>query len=265
MIGTHGNRARVARLAAWGVASVFAAPLVWLVIASFLPAAGWGGDTAPTLENYRMLGERVDFWLAVLNSVFVASAVVLLQWGTATAAGFVLALHRFRGRRTILGTMLILLVVPGELLLAPQYQIVHALGLVDTSAGLVLPMSVSALGVLYFTRVIGSVPSEILAAARADGCGEFALYRSVVLPMIRPASAVFCLISFISAWNAFVWPSIVLHRSEMFTLPLAVSQMVDGYREDYGALMAGTLLSVLPAFVVLVLLQRGARGEPGSG
>jgi len=247
------------RIWAWAVAGVFVAPLAWLAVASFLPAAGWTEAGGPTLANFASLAGRINFWLAVLNSVFIASAVVLLQWATASAAGFVLALHRFAGRRLILGLMLVLLVVPSELLLAPQYQIVHALGIVDTSAGLILPLSVSALGVLYFTRVIESVPRDILAAARADGCGELALYWRIVLPMVRPSTSVFCLIAFIAAWNAFVWPSIVLHRASLFTLPLGVSQMIDGYREDYGALMAGTLLAVLPAFVVLIVLQRGTR------
>lgn len=251
-----------------GLAIVFVLPLVWLVLAAFVPVgrwATWGPLPDPasvSVANLTSFFGSVRAAAYLANSLFVASLAVLSQWYIASLSGYAIAKHRFVGRRAVVGVMLVLLVLPGELLLAPQYRIVQSLGLIDTTAGLVLPWTVNALGVLYFARACSSIPDGLLEAARLDGCGEFRTHWRIVVPLTRPASCAFCLIAFIASWNGFLWPSIVLHRDAMFTLPLGISQMINGYRDDYGALMAGTLLSVLPAFIMLLMLQRGARGAP---
>ena len=100
------------------------------------------------------------------------------------------------------------------------------------------------------------MPDELLHAARIDGCSEFRTYWDIVMPISRPMIGAFCLISFMGSWNSFLWPQIILHHSERFTLPIAMNQMVSLYTQEYGTLMAGTLLSVLPVIVLFMLLQR---------
>ena len=95
-----------------------------------------------------------------------------------------------------------------------------------------------------------------MQAARIDGCSEFRIYWDIVMPVSRPMIGAFCLISFMGAWNNFLWPQIVLHSKELFTLPIGLNQLVGIYNNDYGMLMAGTLLSVVPVVILFVLLQR---------
>jgi ABC-type glycerol-3-phosphate transport system permease component len=262
----HGAATNRWVLAAGALATggVFVLPLLWMVLAAIVPSARWGESLFPSPfragpGNFAVLLARFDFVLYLANSVFIAGMGVLLQWLLATTGGYALAMHRVPGRRVLLAMLTALLIIPMELLIAPQYRLVQGLGIANTSVGLVLPWSVNALGVLYFTRVIAGVPRGMIDAARIAGAGEFAVFRSIVLPMIRPASSTFCLIAFVGLWHGFLWPSIILHRDALFTLPLGVSQMTGGYREDYGALIAGTLLSVLPAGVVTALLFAGMR------
>jgi ABC-type glycerol-3-phosphate transport system permease component len=100
------------------------------------------------------------------------------------------------------------------------------------------------------------VPDEMLQAARIDGCNEFQIFWHVVLPVSRPIIGAFCLIAFMGTWNSFLWPQIILQSSDRFTLPIGLNQMVGVYEADYGALMSGTLLAVLPVVVLFFLLQK---------
>jgi ABC-type glycerol-3-phosphate transport system permease component len=100
------------------------------------------------------------------------------------------------------------------------------------------------------------VPDELLHAARIDGCSEFRAYLDVVMPVSKPMIGAFCLISFMGSWNSFLWPQIILHHSDRFTLPIALNQLIGLYSQQYGTLMAGTFLSVLPVIVLFMLLQK---------
>ncbi len=130
------------------------------------------------------------------------------------------------------------------------------MGLVDSFAGLIIPGAVSVFGIFLFRQSILSIPDELLNAARIDGCSEFQIYRDIVMPVSRPMIGAFCLISFMGTWNNFLWPQIILHNRNLFTLPIALSQMIGVYNQEYGMLMAGTLISVLPVVILFLLLQK---------
>lgn len=253
----------VLRYAALAVCAVVVmSPLIWLVSATVRPRGHFSDyEFFPPLSewslgNYRALFEQIPFGLYLVNSLFIAGVTVAIQLLLAAMGGFALAKYRFRGKKAIMLLMLSTMVIPGEVLLAPQYQIVQAAGLMDTSAAVILPWAVSVFGVFLFRQTMLTIPDELLQAARIDGCSEFLAFWRVVLPLTRPMIGAFSLISFMTAWNSFVWPIIVLHRDEMFTLPLGISKMMGVYQEDYGAMMAGTLLSILPVIVLFFALQR---------
>jgi ABC-type glycerol-3-phosphate transport system permease component len=152
--------------------------------------------------------------------------------------------------------MLATVMIPGQVLMAPLYELIYRMGLVDSYAGLIIPSAVSVFGIFLFRQAILQVPDELLHAARIDGCSEFRIYWDVVMPISRPMVGAFCLISFMGAWNSFLWPQIILHNRDHFTLPIAMNQMVGLYEQSYGILMAGTLLCVLPVIILFLLLQR---------
>lgn len=235
-------------------------PLLWLVAATtkgpddlfhytfFAPRA--------TMQNYTDLFSKVPFGRYFVNSVFVTSATVIIQLFFSSLAGFALAKYEFRGKKAIMFLMLATLMIPGQVVMAPLYELLYKMGFVDKHIGLIIPGAVSVFGIFLFRQSIQQIPDELLQAARIDGCSEFRIYWDIVMPVSRPMIGAFCLIGFMGAWNSFLWPQILLHRSENFTLPIALNQLVGLYSQQYGMLMAGTLLAVLPVVVLFLLLQK---------
>ncbi len=246
-------------LALAAAACVVLTPLVWLVDAALKGPYVFENPFSfkdPTLENFRSLFRQVPFFRYVANSMFVSTAVTLLQLFFSSLAGFALAKYEFRGKRPIMVLMLSTMMIPGQVLLAPMYKLVYQMGLVDTYWVLILPSIVSVFGIILFRQSMLQIPDELLDAGRIDGCSEFRLYWEIVVPVSRPMIGAFTLIAFMGSWNAFLWPQIVLNDQSRFTLPIALNQMVGLYSQEYGSLMAGTLLCILPVIVLFLLLQK---------
>jgi len=243
------------------MAAIVLTPLLWLIASTtkgkndqfhytfFAPTA--------TAQNYIDLLHKTDVLpRALMNSTFLACSTVLVQLFFSSLAGFALAKYDFKGKKPIAIVMLATLMIPGQLTMAPLYELLHHLGLVDTYLGLIIPGAVSVFGIFLFRQSILQIPDELLQAARIDGCSEFRIYWDIIMPVSRPMIGAFCLISFMGTWNSFLWPQIILHRSELFTLPIALNQMVGLYNQEYGMLMAGTLVSILPVILLFLLLQK---------
>ena len=241
-------------------AAVALMPLVWLVAATTKGPDDLFHYTffAPrfSAENYHDLFTKVPFLRYLMNSLFVTGATVVVQLFFSSLAGFALAKYEFVGKKVVMVIMLTTLLIPGQVVMAPLYEQLYHLGLVDTRLGLIIPGAVSVFGIFLFRQSILQVPDELLQAARLDGCTEFRIYWDIVMPVTRPMIGAFCLISFMGSWNNFLWPQILLHHDDKFTLPIALNQMVSIYGNQYGMLMAGTLVSVLPVAILFLVLQR---------
>lgn len=243
------------------LAAIVLMPLIWLVASTtkssndqfhylfFAPHV--------TSENFVKLVSKSDMLpRGLLNSAFLASATVLIQLLFSSLAGFALAKYEFKGKRALVILMLATVMIPGQLTMAPLYELLHHFGLVDTYLGLLIPGAVSVFGIFLFRQSIIQVPDELLQAARIDGCSEFRIYWDVVMPVSRPMIGAFCLMSFMGTWNSFLWPQIILHHKELFTLPIALNQLRGAYDNESGMLMAGTLVSVVPVVVLFLALQK---------
>ena len=194
---------------------------------------------------------------AIVNSFFYASVSSVLATLGAAMGGYGLAKFRFRGRDLIDNTVLAALVIPGALLIAPGYQLLYWFGLLDTFTGLILPGIAPAFGVFLFRQaMIGGVPNEMIEAARIDGCGEVRLFFTMALPMVRPMAGAFLLITYLGAWNNFIGPQIVLQTPEKYPLAVWISQLRGVYGIDYGLIMAGTLVAVVPVLALFLMLQK---------
>ena len=234
--------------------------------------AGWLGRAwgLLTLDNFDRLfrgtalpgdeeGERADTGVlrAIVNSFFFASVSAVLATLGAAMGGYALAKFTFRGRVAIDNIVLASLVIPGALLIAPGYQLLYWLGLLDSYAGLILPGIAPAFGVFLFRQaMISSLPNEMIEAARIDGCGELRLFFTMALPMVRPMAGAFLLITYLGAWNNFIGPQIVLSTPEKFPLAVWISQLRGVYGVDYGLIMAGTLVAIAPVLVLFLMLQK---------
>ncbi|MCA9322885.1 MAG: carbohydrate ABC transporter permease [Planctomycetes bacterium] len=252
-------------------AIIMLVPLVYLVCAafksnqdvytsSFLP----GGDgflgidwSRLTTNNFQRLFSELAFARYLLNSVFLASVTSVLATLCSAMGGYALAKFDFRGKSLFSNLVLVTLVMPATLLLAPTYQLLYWLGLLDSYSGLILPAMAPAFGLYLFRQaMLQSVPSEILGAARIDGCSEAQIFFRIVLPLVRPMIGAFLLITFLGTWNNFIGPQIVLQSSEKFPLSVAVAQLKGVYSQDYALQMAGTLVSVAPVLCLFLLLQK---------
>ncbi len=216
----------------------------------------WNGFT---LHHFMALFTSPDlrFGRSLLNSVFFASVMSCLATLFCAMGGYALAKFSFKGNKIITSLVFASLIVPGSLLLAPGYQLVYKLGMLDSFSGLIIPGLVPAFGIFLFRQtMVNSIPIDLMEAARIDGCGEIRLFFTIVLPLIKPMMGAFMLITFLGAWNNFIGPQIILQTPDRFTLAVSIAQLKGLYGTDYGLLMAGTLVSVFPVMALFMLLQK---------
>ena len=172
--------------------------------------------------------------------------------------GFALAKYHFRGRRMLMLLMLATMLLPSQVLLPSSYELMYHLGWINSYAALLIPGAVSVFGMFLFRQAMMTVPDELLHAGRVDGCSELRLWWDVALPIVRPMVGAFTLLAFLGNWNSFLWPQIILQDEGKYTLPIGLANMIGlpAFETQYGVLMAGTLLSILPVVVLFFVLQK---------
>ncbi len=207
-------------------------------------------------SNYRNLWKTVPYNRYFINSVFIATASTLLTLFFCSLGGYAFAKYQFRGKTILFGILLASMMVPFQVLLVPLFGLMYDIGWLNSYKAIIIPFSVGAFGVFLMRQFIVTIPSELLDAARIDGCSEFGIYYRIVLPIIKPALGALTIYSFLSSWNGYLWPLIVLRDEAKYTLPIGLANLIGIYRQDYGMLMAGTLLSLLPIVILFLAMQR---------
>ncbi|WOF22938.1 carbohydrate ABC transporter permease [Microbacterium betulae] len=239
-------------------------PFSWVVSGSLRslreirqdPGAWFPAD--PTLDNFVRLFAGEGFATYLVNSVVVAAIVVAGNVLAATAAGYALTKFDFPGRRIAFGAVMMALMIPFTAVFVPQFVITVNLGLVDTLAGIALPSTALPISIFIMRQYASSVPDELIEAARLDGAGEFRIFFRVFLPLTGPAVATVTIMSFLTSWNNFIWPLVVAQSDATYTLPvaLAATSQASNHVLDYGLVLAGALVVMLPVLVLFLLLQR---------
>ena len=207
-------------------------------------------------SNYRNLWKTVPYNRYFINSIFIATASTLLTLFFCSLGGYAFAKYRFRGQKILFGILLASMMVPFQVLLVPLFGLMYDIGWLNSYKAIIIPFSVGAFGVFLMRQFIVTIPTELLDAARIDGCSEFGIYYRIVLPIIKPALGALTIYSFLGSWNGYLWPLIILRDEEKYTLPIGLANLVGIYRQDYGMLMAGTLLSLMPIVILFLAMQR---------
>lgn len=208
--------------------------------------------------NYLELTKVLPLERIYFNSLFVTITITALVLFTSSLTGFGFAKYQFPGRDTLFVLILATMMVPSFLLLIPVFYIIQLLGWVDTYPGLIVPSAVTAYGIFLMRQFIVGVPDELLDAARIDGSSEFGLYGRIVLPLCGPALAALAILAFLYHWNAFIWPLVVIHSQDLWTIPIGLNSL-RLYASSVDTLdlqMAGATSAVVPVIVVFVALQR---------
>jgi multiple sugar transport system permease protein len=221
-----------------------------------------------TLNNFARLFSQAGFGTYLANSIVVAAMVVVGNVVGAAAAGYALAKLDFAGKRLAFGAVLAALMVPFSATFVPQFAVTVGLGLVDTLQGIALPSLVLPVSVFIVRQFAGGIPDELLDAARIDGAGEVRIFLRIFLPLAGPALATVTIMSFLASWNNFIWPLIVAQGTGSYTLPvgLAATSQAAQNVTDYGLVLAGAVVVMLPVLILFVLLQRYfVQGIAGTG
>ena len=209
------------------------------------------------LSNLGLLLERLPFWRNLGLSLYVAAMTTALNLLLCSLAGYAFAVHEFKGKRVLFAMVVGSMMLPSFLNMIPTFMVMDLLGWLDQPRALYVPGAAGALGIFLMRQYIGSaVPRDLIDAARMDGCNELRIFWSVVLPLLSPALGTLGLITFISSWNNFISPLVVMRSVENYTLPLALRSMQSPNNTEWGALMAGSAIAMLPLLVAFVFSAR---------
>lgn len=220
-----------------------------------VPPPLWFGDNLAA--NLKLLFEKVPFWRNLGMSLYVAVMTTALNLALCSMAGFAFAVYEFRFKNALFAIAVASMIFPAYLNMVPSFLVMDFLGWIDQPRALWVPGAAGALGIFLLRQYIASaVPRELLDAARIDGCSELRIYWSVVLPLTGPALGTLGLITFITSWNNFVAPLVVMQSPENFTIPLALRSMQNPAATEWGAVMAGSAIAVLPLLVVFAFASR---------
>ncbi|MBN1826002.1 MAG: carbohydrate ABC transporter permease [Candidatus Eisenbacteria bacterium] len=237
-------------------------PLLWMIAASFMHT-GEAATVPPrfipreaTLEHYRALFTRLDLTRCLLNSSIISVSVTLLSLLINSMAGYAFGKLRFPGRERLFRVLLMGLMIPAQVGMLPLFLLLKQMGLVNTYAGVFIPYLANIFGIFLIRQYVQGVPDDLLDAARIDGAGEFRIFRVVVLPLIRPILVTLAAFTFISVWNDFLWPLIMLSDEAKYTLPVALAGLVGEHVQDTELMMAGSVITTLPVLAVFLFFQR---------
>ncbi|WP_055613289.1 carbohydrate ABC transporter permease [Streptomyces phaeochromogenes] len=249
-------------------------PFVWVISGSLRSLDEIRSDPGAwvpqhlTFDNFARLFTTEGFGRFLVNSVVVAVMVVAGNIVAASAAGYALAKLDFAGRRIAFAAVMGAMMMPLTSVFVTQFVITVDLGLADTLTGVALPSVALPLSVFIMRQYAMSIPDELLEAARIDGAGEFRIFFGIFLPLAGPAVATITIMSFLSSWNNFLWPLIVAQSMSSYTLPvgLAATSQAAAHVTDYGLLLAGAIVVMLPVLVLFLFLQRYfVQGVAGTG
>lgn len=219
-------------------------------------------DTVPerqlqlATENYTTLFDRFNFGLYFWNSVFITVIATIITVLFNSMAAFALAKYQFRGRTAVFILIIATLMIPPTINLVPIFLVVSELGLVNTPWGVIWPAVATPTGVFLLRQYMLTIPDDLLDAARMDHASEWKVYWRIVLPLTAPALAVLVIFSVMWRWNEFLWPLIVLNRSEEFTLQLALNSFQGELQTSWSSVLAMTVLTLLPITIIFAFLQK---------
>lgn len=245
-----------------GATALTLAPLAWMLSVSFMTrgeAAAFPPPLVParpTLANYVELFTVLGVGRHLVNSLLLAGAVTALSLLFNLAAGYAFAKLRFTGRDALFRGLLGALVIPLQVAMMPLFLMMKSLGLVNTYWGVIVPSLASVFGVFLVRQYARSIPDELIEAARIDGAGEWRIFFSIVLPLLRPIIATLAILTFLTCWNDFMWPLIVLSGDAQQTMPVALASLSREHVQDNELMMAGAVVTVLPVLLLFLALQR---------
>jgi arabinosaccharide transport system permease protein len=247
---------------------LIAFPVVAGLLASFRPGTelirkGLSLDFNPatmTLDNYKYLfGGNQDsrkYFMWYKNSLLITILSVALTLLICYFVAYGLTMYDFKLKNLLFTLVIATMMVPFEILMLPMYKEIIALGLIDTYVGVIITGLCSASTIFFFRQYMTGLPKELLSAARIDGANEYYISVKIIMPLVKPAFASMGILCAMGAWNAILWPLLVLKGAEKFTLPIGLNTLLTPYGNNYDVLIAGSMFGILPIFIIFLVFQK---------
>ena len=210
----------------------------------------------PTLEYYTQIFTKLNFGRFFLNSGYISVIITASALLTSSFVGYVFAKFNFWGKEVIFMMILSTMMIPFAVTMIPLYLIISKLGWINSHLALIIPGLYSTFGIFLIRQFMSSIPNELREAAIVDGCGEFRTFWSIILPQCKPVLAALGIFTFMWNWDNFLWPLIVLNNEDKFTLPVGLSMFSQQWWTNYGLVMAGATISVIPVLIVFFIFQK---------
>ncbi|QGA81486.1 carbohydrate ABC transporter permease [Halomicrobium sp. LC1Hm] len=237
-------------------------PLYWMLVAATIPQSeffAWPPRLLPGTEflsNFRALQENVDFVRSMGNSIIISVSYTILSLILCSMAGFAFAKYEFRFKEPLFYFILATLVLPIQLLIIPLFLLMVQIGWTNSYLAVILPWAANPLGIFLMRQNMKAIPDSLLESARMDGATEFQLYYKIALPTMLPSLAALSIILFLNQWQAFLYPLVILQDPQMYTIPLALAELVGAQRVYFDQIMVATSLAVTPIFIVFLTMQQ---------
>lgn len=258
MIDTLRRSGRYLFLAIAGILSVF--PLYFMAVSATNTSQDvLGSKLLPggqLLENFKNLTASQDVASAFYHSAVNAIATTVFALIVSSIAGYGFEVYHSKAKDRFMWVLMLTIMIPFAATMIPLFQVFAKLGMINSTFAVVLPVIATPFLVLLFRQTARSFPHEIIEAARMDGIGELAIFFRMFIPTMRPAYVAATVITFLAAWNNFLWPKVILLNNDYQTMPMLISNLLSGYVTDYGALMLAVLIASIPTIVLFLVLQR---------
>ncbi|MCA0993416.1 MULTISPECIES: carbohydrate ABC transporter permease [Bacillales] len=247
-----------------GFTSLFSLfPFYWMFVMATQPSAAYN-SIPPTLlpggklvENFQKVLDTIPFFQAMWNTVLLCTVVTVAVLLISSLAGFAFAKFQFPGKNFLFILILLTMVIPPQLGLIPQYYLISQLGWLDSLLGAGILFLLNPLGIFLMRQYISeSVPDELMEAAKLDGCSNFRIYWSIVIPIIKPAFATLGIIVFTLVWGEFLWQFTVLRDPSSYTLQVALASLNNAFRVDFGMLLSGVFWATVPLIIIFLIFNK---------
>lgn len=238
------------------------APFIWMVSASFMHD-GHSSVFPPrflpdefTLTQYETLFSRLDVSRNLLNSFMLSVIVTLVSLVFNSMAGFAFAKYRFAGKDAIFKLLLSSMVIPAQVTMLPLFLMLKEFGFLNTYMAIIIPGLANVFGIFLIRQYVMAIPDSLIESARIDGATDFQIYYKIIVPLAAPVMVTLAIFTFMGTWNDFLWPLIVLNDSDMYTLPVALANLMGEHTKDPELMMAGSVITILPVMLIFLVLQK---------
>lgn len=237
-------------------------PFLWMVSASFM-STGAANTYPPKLfpdkfdfSHYQNLLTRLNLARYLFNSLVISLGVTFFSLLLNSMAGYAFAKYRFTRKKGLFKFLLSSMIIPGQVTMLPVFLILKNMGFINTYFAIIVPGMASIFGIFLIRQYALSIPDSLIEAAKMDGATELQIYFRVILPLCKPILVTLGLFTFMGTWNDFLWPLIVMTDSSMYTMPVALANLMSEHVQDTELMMAGSVITIVPVLIVFLALQK---------